>query len=64
MEKLKNVQTRKRIAKKFSIPLVDGKLDASDPINAERIVKILCKKGMIDPFDDIAVEVFGARKWE
>lgn len=64
LEKLKNAQTRKRIAKKFSIPLEDGKLDASSPVNAERIVKILCNKGMVDPFDDVAMEVSNARKWE
>lgn len=64
LEKLKNAQTRKRIAKKFSIPLEGGKLDPSDPVNAERIVKILCNKGMIDPFDDVAMEVSSARKWE
>lgn len=64
LEKLKNNQTRKRIANKFSIPLSDGKLDASNPINADRIVKILCNKGMISPFDDAAMEVSSARKWE
>lgn len=64
LEKLKNAQTRKRIAKTFSIPLAEGKLDASDPANAERIVKILCNKGMIDPFDDVPMEVANARKWE
>ena len=64
LEKLKNVQTRKRIAKTFSIPLQEGKLDASNPVNAERIVKILCNKGMIDPFDDAAMEVSSARQWE
>ena len=65
LEKLKNVQTRKRIAKKFSIPLkTDGKIDTSQEGVSEKVVKILCDKGMVDPFEDIAMEVSSAKKWE
>lgn len=65
LEKLKNVQTRKRIAKKFSIPLKsDGKIDTSQEGVSEKVVKILCDKGMVDPFEDVAMEVSSAKKWE
>ena len=63
LEKLKNGQTRKRIARIFFFILTDGKLDATDPKDADRIVKILCDKGMTDPFEDEAMEVSSARKW-
>lgn len=61
---MKDSQTRCRIANFFSVKLTDGKLDASDPKDAERIVKILCNKGMTDPFENEAMEVSSARKWE
>lgn len=64
LEKLKNVRTRKRIAEKFSIPLKDGLFDASGDGAAERIVKILCNKGMVDPFENMPMEVPSAKKWE
>lgn len=63
LEKLKNGQTRKKIARIFSVKLTNGKLDATDPQDAERIVKILCDKGMTDPFEDAAMEVSSAQKW-
>lgn len=63
LEQLQNSSTRERIAKLFSVKLTDGKLDATDPKDAERIVKILCNKGMTDPFREEAMEVSGARKW-
>lgn len=64
LEKLKNARTRKRIAEKFSIPLKDGLFDASEDGAAERIVKILCNKGMVDPFENMPMEVPSAKKWE
>lgn len=64
LEKLKNARTRKRIAEKFSIPLKDGLFDASEAGAAERIVKILCNKGMVDPFENSPMEVPSAKKWE
>ena len=63
LEQLKNRDTREEIARLFSVKLTDGKLDATDPKDAERIVKILCNRGMKDPFREEAMEVSGARKW-
>ena len=63
-EALKNVRTRKNMAKQFGIPLdADGKLDATVDGAAERIVKVLCNKGMVDPFKKAPVEVSGAKPW-
>lgn len=63
---LKNKNTRNSIAKKFSIPLdaETGKFDTSVDGASEKIVKLLCNKGMLDPFDKDAVEVDGARQWK
>lgn len=63
---LKKKSVRVAMAKQFSIPLdADGdKFDASVEGAAEKIVKLLCNKGMIDPFEKMAVEVDGARQWQ
>ena len=66
LDELKKRDMRKRIADKFSIPLdASGeKFDATVAGTTEKIVKLLCNKGMTDPFMDTAVEVDGARKWQ
>ena len=53
------------MSKQFNIPLdaTGEKFDASVEGAAEKIVKLLCKKGMVDPFEKNAVEVDGARQW-
>lgn len=65
LKALENKNVRKSIAKQFSIPLgTEDKFDASVNGSAEKIVKLLCKKGMLDPFLKSAVEVTGAKKWQ
>lgn len=64
LDKLKNEGTRIRIAKKFSIPLKAGKFDTDQEGVSEKIVKILCDKGMVDPFENLPMEVSSAKKWE
>ena len=55
---------RNRMAGKFGIiQTPEGIFDSSDSENVNRIVKFLCKKGMIDPVNDDPVEVEGARQW-
>ena len=50
--------------RKFGITQIqEGTFDSSDSENVNRIVKFLCKKGMIDPVNDDPVEVEGARQW-
>lgn len=63
-EALKNTRARKAMAKQFNLPLdADGNLDATVEGAAERIVKVLCNKGMVDPFKKTPVEVSGAKPW-
>ena len=65
LEALKNTNTRKAMAKQFAIPLdTDNKFDASIDGASEKIVKLLCNKGMIDPFKKTPVEVTGAKQWQ
>ena len=65
VEALKNTNKRKAMAKKFDIPLdAENKFDASAEGAAEKIVKLLCNKGMVDPFNDAPVEVSGATQWQ
>ena len=66
LNKMKQDQKlRRTLSKKFSIPLEGEKFNTSTPEYAERLVKLLCKKGMSDPFErDAPVEVTGAAKWQ
>ena len=64
LEKLKNASTRRKIATKFSIPMDGGKFDTNQEGVTEKIVKILCDKGMVDPFESLPIEVPSAKKWE
>lgn len=63
---LKKKNVRVAMSKRFSIPLDDAgdKFDATAEGSTEKIVKLLCNKGMIDPFEKTAVEVDGARQWQ
>lgn len=63
---LKKKNVRVAMAKRFSIPLdAEGdKFDATVEGASEKIVKLLCNKGMMDPFEKTAVEVDGARQWQ
>ncbi len=36
----------------------------SKPGAADKIVKILCSRGMVDPFDQNPMEVSSSKKWE
>lgn len=63
LERLKNKKTRERIAKKFAIPVKDSYFDSEQEGASEKIVKLLCGKGMVDPFDDIPMEVSGSKNW-
>jgi len=64
LQKLKNANSRKKMAKKFNIPLDGDKFDTTQQGAAEKIVKLLCDRGMVDPFDDNPMEVAGSKKWE
>ena len=55
---------RKKIGKKFKIPLDGDKFDMNQQGAADKLVKLLCDRGMIEPFDNNPIEVSGAKKWE
>lgn len=63
-QRLKNKKERKRYAELFEIPMKEGKFDTSETEAADKLVRLLCNKGMVDPFEDLPVEVSGARKWQ
>ena len=64
MQYLANPRQRANIANKFSIPLIDGRFDTKQKDVSEKLIKLLCNKGMVDPFEDLPVEVTGAKKWQ
>lgn len=58
-----NKEFSREIATKFKIPLKNDKFDASQDGVSDKLIKLLCKRGMLDPFDDIPMEVSGSKKW-
>lgn len=58
------VENRQRIAKKFNIPMIKDRFDSSCPETSDKLIKILCNRGMVDPFGNDPVEVAGSKKWE
>lgn len=64
LQKLKNSRSRAKMAKKFNIPMAGDLFDTTQPGAADKIVKLLCNRGMVDPFDDNPMEVAGSKKWE
>ena len=64
MEYLRDKSQRQAIAKKFGIEInKDGTLDMDKPGNAARLIRFLCNRGMLDPTDQSAMEVAGAKRW-
>lgn len=63
LQKLKNANTRKKMAKKFNISLDGDKFDSTKPDTSDKLVKLLCDRGMVDPFDDNPMEVAGSKQW-
>lgn len=53
-----------KMADAFGIPCRKGVLEVSDPADAERLLKLLCMRGMIDPFAESPVEVSGSVAWK
>ena len=63
LQKLKNANTRKKMAKKFNISLDGDKFDSKKADTSDKLVKLLCDRGMVDPFDDNPMEVAGSKQW-
>jgi len=64
LQQLKSAKIRKKMSRKFNIPLDGDKFDMSKPGAADKIVKILCSRGMVDPFNYNPMEVSSSKKWE
>ena len=64
LQKLKNSRSRAKMARKFNIPMTGDLFDTTQPGAADKIVKLLCDRGLVDPFDDNPMEVAGSKKWE
>lgn len=62
-EWLKNKKNRKSAAAKFGFKLEGDDINTTDPDSAERLVKFLCNKAMIDPCDESPVEVANTKPW-
>lgn len=61
---LNDLSKRRAIAEKFEIGIRrDGTLDTEDPKSAGKLLRFLCNKGMLDPTDQSAMEVTGAKRW-
>lgn len=64
LERMKDEYVRREMARMFNLTLSgDGKIDTSADGVAEKLVKLLCNKGMVDPFEEVPVEVPSAAKW-
>ena len=63
LDELKNGNTRERMARKFNIATVGDRFDTSVPDTTDKIIKLLCNRGMVDPFDENPMEVAGSKKW-
>ncbi len=61
---LQSKNKREDYAELFNIPLTDGKFDTSLPESADKLIRLLCNKGMVDPFEESPVEVSSARSWK
>lgn len=64
LHKLKNSRSRAKMARKFNIPMNGDIFDTTQPGTADKILKLLCDRGMVDPFDDNPMEVAASKKWE
>lgn len=64
LELLKDNKMKKNISEQFNIPLINGKFDTLNNEVSEKLIKLLCGKGKIDPFNNKPVEVAGAKEWK
>lgn len=51
------------VRRKFQLSMEDGKLKIGAKAEAERLIKLVTERGMLDPFTDGAREVSSAKAW-
>ena len=64
LKKLEDLQSRRKMASKFQIPMKGKLFDTTHPNDIDKIIKLLCNRGMVDPFNDNPMEVASSKKWE
>lgn len=62
-EWLKNKSNRENAAAKFGFKLEGDNINTADQASAEKLIKFLCNKAMIDPCDESPVEVANTKPW-
>lgn len=62
--RLTDESVRRQYSELFEIPLKDGAFDTSIIEAADKLVRLLCNRGMVAPFEEQPVEVSSARKWK
>lgn len=61
---MKDAALRRRMAAIFQLTLDDsGLIDTSSSDASEKLIKVLCNKGMVDPFGNVPVEVSAVSRW-
>lgn len=60
---LANTNVREELMGMFNIPCKKGRIDLTDVANAQKFIKVICNRGMMDPFVKGPVEVLGSKKW-
>ena len=63
-DRLSDMVNGKDIREKFGLSFTDGKLVVDTKSEAEKLIKVVCNRGMVDPFTEGAMEVTGAEKWK
>lgn len=63
-QKLTDLRNRAKMSTKFNIPMKGDLFDTTKPGVSEKLVKLLCDRAMLEPFDEIPMEVHGSKKWE
>lgn len=63
LQRLNDVNIRNMVSEKFGIPLLGDKFDTNQPGVSDKIVKLLCERGMVDPFDNNPMEVSSSKRW-
>ena len=65
LDALSQRSMRKKISRKFNIPLDErtGKFTFRDEKEMEKLIKVLCDKAALDPFDNAPREALNLREW-
>ena len=54
----------RKLAEQFKVKVANGQLATDEPADVERLVKLITKHGMMDPFQEQPVEVARSKTWE